>query len=125
MTDKVVDLKLVEQRRIEHSIDKGMQLQEALTKTLFALLHAYEQDQHWLPDAAVLAMIEVLVACAGDEQINGLSVIKRLANRMVAAAADSDGYWEPAFARWFVADIPAQLKEYEDFQWYSPQRDGA
>jgi hypothetical protein len=125
MTDdnKVVDLKVVEQRRIDHSIDKGMLLQDAMTKTLFALLQCYEQDQHWLPDAAVLAMIEVLVACALDAQINGLSVIKRLAERMVTAVADnSDGYFEPAFARWFVADIPAQLKEYEDFQWYG---DGA
>src|SRR5262245_19413525 len=104
MNDRVIDLKLVEQRRQQRDNDKAARLESSLTTSIFSLLRLYEDDPHWMGDVAVHALIDVLATCAGDEQISGLSVIKRLANHTLKLANEEE-IWPADFAQWFVKDI--------------------
>jgi hypothetical protein len=113
--DKVVYL---EQQRDRRTLDRMHALENALTDTLTALIHAYKSDPHWVEDMGIHALIEVLVECAVDEDVSGWSVVKRLAYHMHWAAAHREDVWGGDFARWFAKDIPAALTEYEDFKWY-------
>jgi hypothetical protein len=116
--DKVIKLEVVEERREESFFKKTYKMEQHLTTTLISLIRVYQDDPHWLEDVGVHALIEALVMCAGSEGMSGMSLLKRLAFHMQAAAADDANIWPQEFARWFIKGVPRELTEYEDIKWF-------